>query len=277
MVDLPDAVFHLDGDRAVPTGLARGPWSPHAMHGGAPAALLARAVERHDPGPANFVTRLTIELLRPVPLAPLDVHVRTIRPGRKVQWLEASLTSTPGEGGDGGGTELVRATALRLRADPALELRAPEPSPPDFPGPAGSRPLVLDPSESGWGDRPEIGFGLAFEMREAAGSVSRVGPASVWFRLTAAVVAGETPSPLQRVAAAADFGNGLSALFADGRHTFINADLTISLWRLPEGEWVGIDSLSYAAPEGIGVAESAVVDERGRLGRALQSLLVDRV
>ena len=99
----------------------------------------------------------------------------------------------------------------------------------------------------------------------------------MWFRLTAAVVAGETPSPLQRVAAAADFGNGLSALFADGRHTFINADLTISLWRLPEGEWVGIDSLSYAAPDGIGVAESAVVDERGRLGRALQSLLVDRV
>ena len=85
------AVFEADGDRMVPTELARGPWSPDAQHGGPPAALLARALEQADPGDAHFVSRLTIELLRPVPLVPLEVRTRTLRPGRKVQWVEGSL------------------------------------------------------------------------------------------------------------------------------------------------------------------------------------------
>ena len=50
---MSDAVFHLDGDLAVPSALARGPWSLDALHGGAPAALLARALERADPGPTT--------------------------------------------------------------------------------------------------------------------------------------------------------------------------------------------------------------------------------
>ena len=239
------------------------------MHGGAPAALVARAVERHDPGPANFVARLTIELLRPVPLVPLEVAARTIRPGKKVQWIEVSIVAD--------GTEVVRATALRLRTDPALELAVPEPVAPTMPGPAGIEPFTLDLGTTGWGAPSDIGFGKVFELRPAHGSFGSAGPAGLWFRFVVPLVAGEAPSPLQRVAAAADFGNGVSALFTDGRHSFINADLTVSLWRLPVGEWVGIDSISHAAPGGIGVAESVLVDERGRLGRALQSLLIDRV
>ena len=268
MPELPDAVFHVDGDLAVPTALARGPWSPHAMHGGAPAALLARAFEHHDPGTADFVARMTVDLLRPVPLEPLDVRVRTFRPGRKVQWLEASIAADD--------VEVVRATALRLRTDAALQLDAPAPPPPGVSAPAASPALPLDFGESGWGERSDIGFGRAFELRQAAGSFTTAGPAAVWFRLAVPLVVGETPTALQRVAAAADFGNGVSAVFADGRHTFINADLTISLWRLPRGEWVGIDSVTHAAPEGVGVSESVLLDEHGRIGRALQSLLIDR-
>jgi hypothetical protein len=269
MSELPDAIFHVDGDRVIPTELARGPWSPHAMHGGAPAALLARAFERHDPGPADFVTRMTIELLRPVPLTPLDLQVRTIRPGRKVQWLEASVVAD--------GREVVRATALRLRSDPDLGIAAPESRPVEMAPVGESRPFVIDFSDASWGERSEVGFGRAFELRVADGSFAAVGPAAVWFRLAVPVVAGEEPSPLQRVAATADFGNGISAVFQDGRHTFINADLTVSVWRLPGGEWVGIDSVTDAASHGVGVAESVLVDEEGRLGRALQSLLIDRI
>ncbi len=78
------------------------------------AGLLARALERTDPGDARFVTRLTIELLRPVPLTPLTMRTRTIRPGRKVQWLEGSLLADD--------VEVARATALRRWTDPTLDL-----------------------------------------------------------------------------------------------------------------------------------------------------------
>src|SRR5690349_1903169 len=96
-----------------PTELTRGPWSPAAQHGGPPSALLAMVLEAHDDekaprrpegsDDAMFVARLTVELLKPVPLAPLVVRVNVERPGRKVQLLSASLNAD--------GKEVARATA----------------------------------------------------------------------------------------------------------------------------------------------------------------------
>ena len=103
-------------------------------------AARARGGAPRSRAPPNFVARLTIELLRPVPLAPLDVHVRTIPPGPEGAVARGVAHRTPGDG-DGGGTELVRATALRVRTDPALELRAPAPPPPELPR-SGRQPPV---------------------------------------------------------------------------------------------------------------------------------------
>src|ERR1041384_2000773 len=57
------ALFERDGDRYIPTPLTRGPWDPRAMHGGAPSALFTHVCEQHDPGPADFVARVTVELM----------------------------------------------------------------------------------------------------------------------------------------------------------------------------------------------------------------------
>jgi hypothetical protein len=263
--DLPEAVFHLDGTRAIPTAVARGPWSEHAQHGGGPAALLAGLVEQCDPGPASFVARLTIELLRPVPLAPLEVQARTIRPGKKVQLIEASLSAD--------GVEVARATGLRLRtAD--LALPVPPPAPLSIGSVEESTPFEI--TFAAGVDMP-LGFWDAVEVRQARGSWTEAGEATVWFRLRLPIVAGEEPSQLQRVAAAADFGNGVSAALERGKYLFINPDLTISLHRLPVGEWVALDAVTAAEANGVGMAESALFDEQGRIGRSIQSLLVDRL
>jgi len=92
--ELPDAVFHRDGERFVPTELARGPWDPNAQHGGPCAALLAGLLEQHDAGPPARVVRMTIELLRPVPMEPIELRARTLRPGKKVQLVEGSVSPT---------------------------------------------------------------------------------------------------------------------------------------------------------------------------------------
>ena len=88
------------------------------------------------------------------------------------------------------------------------------------------------------------------------------GVATDWIRLCAPVVPGEDPSPLQRVAAAADFGNGISGLDEMQRLLFINPDLTIHLHRLPVGEWVCLDAVSRYEPNGIGIAASDLYDEQ---------------
>lgn len=257
--DLPDAVFHLDGDRFVPTPLARGPWSPDAQHGGPPAALLGRAIERFEPSTASRIARVTVELLRPVPLQPLRVETRLVRPGKKVQLVEATIVA--------GGVEVVRAVALRLREtqldfpDSAL---GPDDRPPD--GATGPR------FERGW----PVNFSDAVEFRVVRGGPGGdPGPGTCWIRLAKPLVAGEDPSPLQRVLAAADFGNGISSPLGWERYSFINPDLTVALHRPAQGEWIGLEAVTWPEHEGVALADTALYDERGRIGRSLQNLLLD--
>jgi len=262
---MSDALFLTDGERFLPKDLARGPWSPEAQHGGAPAALLARAIERFDGGDTMHVARLTIELLRPVPIAPLTIRAGFARPGRKVQLVVAALFN--------GETEVARATGLRIRR---AEIALPElPQAGLPPGPdAGAHTA---PPWSAIIDYRAY-HSHAVEHRFVAGGFQEPGPATDWIRLRVAVVAGEPVSPLCRVAAAADFGNGVSWVLnrSDG-YSFINPDLTIYLQRLPVGEWVCLDATTAVQPSGVGLAESALFDERGLIGRALQSLLIERL
>ncbi|MFI5053811.1 MAG: thioesterase family protein [Acidimicrobiia bacterium] len=258
-----DAVFHLDGDIVTPTELARGPWSPHAQHGGAPAALLAGYLERFDPGPATFPARFTVELLRPVPLTPLRIDARTIRPGKKVQLVQGSLFSD--------GTEVVRATLLRLREQETEYVTRPVTRSEARMPPPGAADTLPGNWVSG------AGFWRAVEYSHAHGEWTEPGPAGIWLRLAVPVVADEEPSPLQRVAAAADFGNGVSAPFDRGRYSVINPDLTVTLHRLPVGEWVGLDSVTFPERTGLGVAESVLHDEQGRIGRAVQTVLIEEL
>ena len=261
---MPEAIFHRDGDRFVPTELARGPWSPDAQHGGAPAALVARAIERVEPG-AMFVARTTLELVKPVPLTPLTVETELLRPGKRVQVVEAQVTTAD--------EVVVRARAVRIRtAELDLPTADVEPLPPDVPAPADARPLEVQPVQT-----PGLGFWTALEFRMAKGEWGEPGPAAMWFRLDVPVVAGEEPSPLMRVAAAADFGNGISTPFERGRYLFINPDLTFTVYRSPVGEWVLLDAVTHAEASGVGIADGALYDEQGRIGRAVQTLLLDRL
>ena len=253
-----DGVFIHDGATFEATPLARGPWSPDSQHGGAPAALLMRAFERLD-GSGLAIARVTYEFVRPVPLGHLHVDVEVVRPGRRVQLMEGAIRTS-------GGTEVVRAHALRVMPAHADAPRtAPQPPPP---GP--ERGVENDyVSEHG----PTFARD-ALEIRFIEGAFYRIGPATAWFRLRKPIVAGEQPSPLQRLAAAGDFGNGIAAALPWEQYVFINPDLTLYIDRLPVGDWIGLESRMIVANDGIGNAESVLYDRTGRVGAATQSLLV---
>jgi Acyl-CoA thioesterase C-terminal domain len=86
------------------------------------------------------------------------------------------------------------------------------------------------------------------------------------------LVEGEEPTPLQRLMVVADVGNGISAVLDWREHLFINAELTVHVLRPPAGEWVGVDAVTHV--DGVGLAESVLWDELGRVGRGSQTLLV---
>jgi hypothetical protein len=250
-----DAFYAVDGERIVASELTRGPWDPSSQHAGPPSALLARALERCEPREGARIARVTVEILAPVPIAPLAVSARIVRPGRSVELLEASL-----EGADG---ELMRARGWRvaesaMTADWEREKRPP--------GPEGATPLEFFPTGQA------VGWHTAMEIVFARGRFLEPGPATVWIRPRVELVAGEQITPLQRVLLAADGGNGVSAPLDWSRFIFINTDLTVHLLRPPRGEWVCLDSVTHV--DGLGMTDTALWDEDGRIGRAVQTLLV---
>jgi len=256
-----EAFFVPDGERFLPTGWTRGPWSADAQHAGPAAALVARAIERLDPEGQLQVARFTLEVLRPLPLAPLRVEARAVRSGRRVQFAEAVLLAGDGEG------EVARAAAWRIRPSPE-PLPERNLDPPPFPGPADSaEPPMWDP---GWNPN----YFEAMQWRFARGGFIQPGPSAAWMRMGVALVEGEEPSPLSRVLVAADSGNGISVEFPIDRFLFVNTELTVHLARMPEGEWVCLDAVTLPERDGIGLADTALYDERGPIGRALQTLLI---
>jgi hypothetical protein len=255
------ALFTLDGDLAVPAEQTRGPWDPTAQHGGAPAALIAHLVESlPEPGPMRVV-RITYELLRPVPIAPLRVRAEVVRPGRRVQLIEAELSHD--------GAPVVRARALKIRTEESIAPAVP-------PDPGAAPP----PPDQGGSAAPSFGvtrpwFGEdGMDIRFVAGALEEPGPAIAWYRLRMPVVAGRPITPLQRAAAAADFGNGASAALDWNRYVFINPDLTLYIEREPVGEWICLDARTTIDPGGTGLAASVLRDGDGPFGRGTQSLYV---
>ena len=147
-----EAFFVREGERLLPTGFTRGPWSPLSMHGGPPSALLVTEALAQQPRPGTRMARASVEILEPVPLVP----------------------------------------------------------------------------------------------------------------------------PLARLMAVADCGNGISCSLDFERWMFVNPDLMVHLVREPVGEWICLAARTHLSPDGLGLAESAVSDESGYLGRGVQSLFVDR-
>lgn len=277
-----ESIFIDEGEgRFAPTEHARGPWDPRTLHGGAPAALIAAAFERIEPGAELPLARLSFSFLRPIPMAPLTLSTRVTRPGRRVQELEADLHADD--------VLVCRARALRIlpapQELPELAVRqVAEQTDPPLPGPDEAHPVrfALDDPErksfaaSAMEMRFLQGQPLTGELPEqdATGTHQPRGAAKVWMRLRHPLLAGEPAGPLARVAASADFGNGVSSVLPFERFLFINADLTISLDRRPQGEWIALDSRTLLHPGGIGWAESVVHDEQGPVGLATQALVV---
>ena len=263
--DEPDAALFIpDGNSFLPTDLARGPWTPNALHGGPVAALVARAIEQCSPEGGQQLVRLTLELLRPVPSSRLNVTAFLVRPGRKVQLVDAVVES--------GGVEMAWARALRIRVGPDDHRAVPTVPEDDAPPPPEegiTSPHMTD------GYRAFHNEGV--EVRFVKGRFNSLGPATAWFRLRCPVVAGEDPSPWQRAAAVGDFGNGISAELDFASNIFINPDVSVSLYRPPVGEWICLDGRTRFGTPGIGSAESVLWDLQGRIGRAMQSLLVEPI
>jgi hypothetical protein len=250
-----DAFFVPDGDAWLATAHTRGPWSPDHQHGGPPAALIAHVAQAAAPEFA--ITRLAVDFLRPIPIDRLLVQIEPLREGAKVRrWLGRLLHAE---------TVVAHAVITLIRQEAASV--KPLAEAPPLPPPEASRPFQFPFF------REAEGYHTAMETRLARGEFG-TGRVAAWMRQRVPLVPDAVPSPLERVLVAADSGSGVSAAIDHGRHSAINPDLTVALSRPLEGEWVGLDAVSFYESNGIGLADTRIFDRRGTVGRVLQGLVL---
>jgi hypothetical protein len=263
--DQPESFYRAVSDGVyASTAATRGPWDENAQHAGPPAALLGHAIEHRDGArPDMRVARIAFIIARPVPIAPVRVTTAVVRSGRGTEVIEASLTVVGDDGASGPAVMRAEAVLIRVAPDSAPEFTAPlSVQPPD------------DVPETLTRFRFDVGYHTSMETRYAIGSFMESGPATVWFRMRCPLVAGRPIDPLSRVLTAADSGNGVSQVLDIRRHLFVNADLTVHLHRYPATEWVCLDAVTYIDKGGIGLADTALYDVDGPIGRGSQSLFV---
>ena len=255
-----DPIFRVDGIRVVTSSDAAGPWDPRMQHGSAPAALVVWAAEAIPTSVPMQIARVTIDLMRPVPVAPLSIEREVLREGRKIQLCGIKLLAD--------GVVVVNASVLKIKTQSQA-------LPPGIRGFA-ARTAGAGPVDGRAADHGGSPFTKCISMRAAHGRFGMVGPAAIWFRIDRPLIAGSPISQAMRAVVAADFSNGTSSALDFRQWTFINADLSVNFARQPVGEWILLDGECSIGPDGAGLAMSRLADIGGYFGRAVQSLVIEK-
>ena len=229
------------------------------QHGSPPASLVVWAAERIATAVPMRIARVTVDLMRPVPVAPLTIESEVVREGRKIQLCAIRLLAK--------GVVVVAATVLKIKVQ--IDALPPEAviEQVELPGPEQSRVEQADSSSP---------FVTCMSLRAARGHFGRPGPGAIWYRIDRPIIEGAPVSQAMRTMAAADFCNGTSSVLDFREWTFLNADLTVNFSREPSGDWVLLDAESWIGPEGAGLAMARLADERGYFGRAIQTLVIEK-
>jgi len=246
-------------DTFAATRATESPWDTRLQHGGPPTALLARVTLANHRRDDMRLARITTDFLGPIPRDVVEIRTRVVRPGKRIELLEATMAS--------GGRDVVTARLWRIVVQPAGAI-PPGVTPPD---PVPARPA---PDESprwlrGWG------YGESLEWRYGAGTPDAPGPAAVWARLRVPLIAGEPAEALDRALVLVDSANGISGELPMRDWLFVPPALTVALERYPRGEWVLLEARTELGNDGLGTCVARLADDDGYFGHALQSLYIE--
>ena len=263
--DSPAALFERDGHVWHPQLASVGPWSPEALHGGPVAALCVSVVEELLPDDDLVTTRMTLDLVRPVPTRPLEVRAEIVKQGRRVHLARVEILDE--------GQVAAWATVQRTKRHPVelpplantgVELQPPPDLPEQFaPFDSSSTPRIPAPF-----------LRLGTELRTPqTNAIYAARTTEAWIRVFAHLTPGVPLSTSAAVYAAADYGNALGAPEPPGLGMlFPNADLTVHLARTPESAWVRLAPRSTWLESGIGQTSCALSDVLGLLGTSIVTL-----
>lgn len=247
------------------TAATQGPWSTELQHGGPPCALALREFERLAPTEGGHIARLSADFLGPVPVAPLTIRSRILKPGKRAQLLSAEIFANDRA------VLSIRGWWRRQVTDLVPEVPDPASAEP-FPDPDTVKTYEAETDLDRFLDR---GWIAAMEFRYVLGGPGTPGPCKAWVRPRLPLLASEATSPTQSAVVVADGASGLSSALDFRTHLFSNLDLNLSFLRPPEGSWISVDATSSIDASGGGTTTSKFGDQRGVFGYGMQTLYVE--
>ncbi|WP_245934141.1 thioesterase family protein [Branchiibius hedensis] len=247
----------VSADTYQPTRHVQGAWNDHEQHMSPVAGLITHAIDQHQPRADVQLSRISFEILGLIPLAATTVTVETIRPGRTIELVEATVLIE--------GRPRIRARAWRLAVSDDVAGVSGVELPAMPAGPEHGEPYDALAEWKG-------GFLASIETVALPGG--RSGRRQVWARTPHTVVADEPFSPTAAAISLVDLANGIATRVRPTDMMFPNVDLTIHLIRQPEPSWLGLDTSVSFGPNGLGLTSSTLSDESGPFGRAEQALTV---
>ena len=268
-------LFDRDGDRFVPTRLARGYWQKGTLSGMAAASLLGRAIARRAIEPGWVPVRLSVDMLRMPPDAPLTVAVDLLHDSRRLRLVEARVLD--------GDTVVTRALCqiVRTGSQPEGQVWQSPPWPAPHPDslPAGIQWARWD-LRAVPGDDPRFvrhapaGDAPVTGNPPVLGPLAPVGARQAWIGPRIAIVANEPVSPWEALVLTADFASPLTHSSEHGID-FVNTDFTVHVHRLPEGGWIGFEMVGHSSSAGVAVGHAAIHDVTGPLGSVVVSAIAN--
>jgi len=253
------------GEKFRATDLARGTWSASIQHGGPVSALLVRALERCEQRDDTRLSRVVVDLLGGVPAeGELWVSSQLQRGGKQIELVGAEMLAP---GPDGQPRPVARASGWRLQQQDTQALAHAPAAPPRPRTEARSRNLKARE----W-DRNYV---HSLDWLWLTEPLTK-GPGESWINPTVDLVNGETMTPLERLFAVADCANGIGSKLDITKWTFLNTDLAVHVFRIPDGEWIGIRAETSYGPDGVGTTIGTLFDEQGAIAAIQQAVLVRR-
>jgi hypothetical protein len=258
MIDARAYFIRVGEHRFLPQPSCAGAWNTEELHISPVNGLLMHEVERwlsRRPVDGKLVTRISADYLGVLGFDECEVTLEVLRPGRAVELVEGVLSQK--------GRAALRARVWRLSVSDTSPVQggALDPLPPV----EAADPFNLSTVWPG-------GYIASLDMRAINGP--NPGRTTAWITTPLQIVDGEATTDLAHFALLVDTSNGIAVRRPPEEWQFPNVDLTIHLFRQPEGAWVGFDTSVTFGPLGHGLTSTDLYDSRGQVGRAAQTLLV---
>ncbi|MGW3564409.1 thioesterase family protein [Streptomyces sp. NPDC000941] len=255
---VPSYYERIDEGRYKPTAHASGAWSTDEQHFSPLGGLVVHAMERHldsEARPGMLFSRLSFDILGRIALDECQISVETVRPGRTIELVEAAVTIAE--------RTVVRARAWLLAAQ-------------DTSAVAGGEPAALPAPEplDGWAlsEQWPGGYIASLDLRPVG--TPRPGRTTAWVSTPLALVHGEQSGALANYIALVDTANGIAVRQPPTQWMYPNVDMSVHLYRRPEGRWTGLDTTVVFGATGLGVTSTVLHDVHGPVGYAQQALTV---